>query len=458
MTSWLANALDYIPRWIDFQRELLEQPGVSVAIMSGQDMVLEHASGTADLSNGAALTPRHRMRVASHSKTFTAAGIMMLHEAGKIRVDDPAGKFVAGLHADVANVTVQQLLSHSAGITRDGPDAGQFHDRKAYLSREEMLADLAKPQPLPPATTFKYSNHGLALAGMIIEAVTGDNYSTWARNQIIAAAGLRETEPEYDAARVQPFARGHTMKHPFGRRMVIPGDSPGRAISSAGGYVSTSADLARFYAQLAPSAKHSFLSPQSRREMTRRHWRDAHSVIERYYGLGTISGPPGAWEWVGHSGSWQGYISRTATLPGQGLTICVLTNAVDGAAQGWLDGIVHILKTLKAGGAARPEVADWTGRFWTLWGALDFIPAGDRVLIASPALAFPFTDATEIEAKGPDSGIVAKAQAFGDLAEPVRRTRDADGKVRAIWLGGKELKPTSDFAAEFLAKYGRPQS
>lgn len=454
MADWLSHALAYIPRWIDFQRELTEQPGVVVAIASGNRVVLEHASGVADLSTGAPLTPRHRLRVASHSKTFTAAGIMKLREQGKIGLDDPAGKFIKGLHPDVARATIGQLLSHSAGVTRDGPNAGQFHDRRDYLSREQMLADLAQPQPLPAATTFKYSNHGMALLGMIIEAISGEAYSAWAKREVIDAAGLKETEPEFAAERVQPFARGHSMKHPFGRRLVIPGDGLGRAISSAGGYVSTAGDLARFFAMLSPTAPQSFLSDVSRREMTRGQWRDRHSTFERYYGLGTISGAPGPWWWVGHSGSWQGYITRTATIPDQGLTISVVTNAVDGPAQAWVDGVIHILRTLKEAGAPGDATADWTGRFWTLWGPLDFVPTAGRVLIATPALAMPFTDATEIELSGPDAGRVAKAQAFGDLAEPVRRERDANGSVRVIWLGGKELKSTEDFAKEFEAKYG----
>src|SRR5215470_6763855 len=74
MEKWLAAALDYIPEWIDFQMRLTEQPGAVIAVRSEGKLVLERAFGHADAVAGVALTPRHRFRVASHSKSFTAAG------------------------------------------------------------------------------------------------------------------------------------------------------------------------------------------------------------------------------------------------------------------------------------------------------------------------------------------------------------------------------------------------
>ena len=74
MADWLVSALDYIPRWLDFQMRQSEQPGCVVAIAHQGRPVLERAFGHADLVAGKRLTPRHRFRVASHSKSFTAAG------------------------------------------------------------------------------------------------------------------------------------------------------------------------------------------------------------------------------------------------------------------------------------------------------------------------------------------------------------------------------------------------
>jgi D-alanyl-D-alanine carboxypeptidase len=78
------------------------------------------------------------------------------------------------------------------------------------------------------------------------------------------------------------------------------------------------------------------LSVASRREMTRRQWREPHASVERWYGLGTMSGThngaAGAWDWFGHTGGFPGTLTRTACVPAQGLAMSLLTNAADGPA------------------------------------------------------------------------------------------------------------------------------
>src|SRR3954466_13179175 len=178
MDRWLVAALDYIPRWIDFQMAASQQPGCIIAIAHRDKVVLERAFGHANLDTGEELTPRHRFRIASHSKSFTAAGIMKLREQRKLRLDDPIGQHVAGLHPRVAETTIAQVLSHSAGLTRDGADSGQFIDSRPYLDANELLAELKRPTAIEPGTRFKYSNHGFGLIGLVIEAVTKEPYRT----------------------------------------------------------------------------------------------------------------------------------------------------------------------------------------------------------------------------------------------------------------------------------------
>src|SRR5690242_11814187 len=145
MEPWLRPAIDYIGDFIAFQLEATQQPGCNIAISHRGDIVAEHAFGLANLATGEKLTPRHRFRIASHSKAFTAAGILKLREQRKLRLDDPIGKYVGGLHRDVAEQTIAQALSHSAGLTRDGADSGQFIDTRPYLDKKELLEELALP-------------------------------------------------------------------------------------------------------------------------------------------------------------------------------------------------------------------------------------------------------------------------------------------------------------------------
>ncbi len=108
---------------------------------------------------------------------------------------------------------------------------------------------------IDPGTRFKYSNHGFALLGLAIEAVTGEAYKTWIKREIIAPAGPRETEPDMPIADDTPLACGHSGKLPLGRRVPIPGRYTTDAIAPAGGFVSTAQDLARFFSQAVPKGQ-----------------------------------------------------------------------------------------------------------------------------------------------------------------------------------------------------------
>ena len=134
MEAWLKSALHYIPEWLDFQMQLTEQPGCVVAIASKGRLVLEKAFGVANIVTGQKLTRRHRFRVASHTKTFTAAAVWRLCEKEVLRLDDPAGLYIDGLHPTIAETRISQLLSHSAGIVRDGNDAGYWRNRRPFLN------------------------------------------------------------------------------------------------------------------------------------------------------------------------------------------------------------------------------------------------------------------------------------------------------------------------------------
>ena len=454
MEPWLQPAIDYIHDWIEFQVRASQQPGCIVAIAHRGKVVAEYAFGHANLATGEKLTPRHRFRIASHSKSFTAAGIMKLRERRKLRLDDPVGQYVQGLHPQVAETTIAQILSHSAGLTRDGADAGQFADRRPYLSRKELMAELQSSPAIEPNTRFKYSNHGFGLLGLVIDAITGEPYRSWIKREIIDAAGLRETEPSMPIARGKPFARGHTLRIPLGRRLVIPGDNPAHAITPAGGFVSTAADTARFFAQLAPKAKRSVLSVGSRREMIRKQWRNPGASLETYYGLGIMSGALAGWDWFGHTGGFQGYISRTSVIPALDLSIAILTNSADGWAGFWVDGAMHILRAFADRGPAKRRVRDWSGRWWGLWGAVDLVPLGNQVIVANPHGGNPFMDATEIEVTGRDAGRISLAAGYGSHGQSVRRVRNKAGSITEVWLAGSNLKREKAVAAELERRYG----
>lgn len=453
--AWLDAALEYVPSWLDFQIERYRQPGCCVAIARDGELVAEFGLGAADLRTGKSLTPRHRFRIASHSKSFTACGVMLLREQGKIGLDDRIGRYVDGLHKDLAAARIGELLSHGAGVTRDGDDSGQFADRRPYLSRAELRAELARKQPLAPGIQLKYSNHGYGLLGLMIEEVSGTEYPAWIARNVIEASGLRETVPDMAQLRKSaPMASGHSTEFPFGQRLIVPGDNVCHAIAPAGGFVSTASDVARFFSQLAPESRNGILSPASRREMIHRRWRDNCNTLESYYGYGTMMSGPGAKEWFGHTGSLQGFVSRTARFTASGFTITVLCNAQDGPAYQWVDGAASILAAFVQHGAPAKRLAPWRGRWWSVWGASDLVPMGQVVAQVAPGMNPPFDGAvTEFAITGKDRGLIQQTSAYNSPGQAVRLVRDRKGRPAELWVGGSKLLPKAALLAEVTGRY-----
>jgi D-alanyl-D-alanine carboxypeptidase len=414
--------------------------------------------------DGQKLTPRHRFRVASHSKTFTAVAVLKLREQGRLKLDDAVGQHVSGLHPEVAAATLSQLLSHSAGLVRDGTDAGQWSDRRPFLDEAALRADLAGGPVLAANTRFKYSNHGYGLLGLAIAAITGEPCNSWLQREVVLASGLKHTVPDAPLLPAgAPFAQGHSAKWPLGRRVGIPGSNPTNALAAATGFISTASDLARFYASLAPEAAQSVLGAASRRELVRRQWRDPYGTVERWYGLGTLSGstPGGGPEWdhFGHTGGFQGTLTRTVCVPAQGLSLSILTNAADGLAGVWVDGALQILRTAALHGAPTARTAPWLGRWWSLWGASDLLPLGERVFVANPGLPNPLLDAPQIEPAARHSGATRQgrfllAGGFASHGETARLVQDARGRASALWLGGTRLQTEAQAARELARRYG----
>ena len=93
---------------------------------------------------------------------------------------------------------------------------------------------------------------------------------------------------------------------------------------------------------------------------------------------------------------------------------------------------MHILRAFATRGAPTRRVRDWTGRWWSQWGAVDLVPMGNLVMAANPHAINPFMDATEIEVTGRDTGRIALASGYGSHGEgraPRRATRPARSPI-----------------------------
>lgn len=108
-----------------------------------------------------------------------------------------------------------------------------------------------------------------------------------------------------------------------------------------------------------------------------------------------------------------------------------------------------------AAGPPTAAVADWTGRWWTLWGAVDLVPIGDKVLMAQPASPAPFAEAGEISVSDRLSGRITTANGYRNFGERARRVFDASGTVTSVQLGGLDFTRDSDLASELEQRHPR---
>ena len=326
----VADAAAYIDSWLAFRQRFDRIPGVQVAILHDGDVVLSTAHGLADVESATPLTPRHRFRIASHSKTFTATAIMRLVDQGRVRLDDPLGTWLDELvGTPLADVRVRELLAHGGGVVRDGWDGDFWQLFRTFPDRSTLLG-IARDDAAVLARNerFKYSNIGYSLLGQVIESVTGQPYAEHVSEAILGPLGLHDTSPDIDPDQVADHATGYTGLGYAERRRPIDHIATG-AMASATGFSSTATDLVR-YAAAHVIGDSRVLTDDAKRQMQRAEW--AVEGAASWYGLGLGIAEIGTRRVVGHGGGFPGFITRTWWDPVDGLAIAVLTNAIDGPA------------------------------------------------------------------------------------------------------------------------------
>ena len=182
MKSIPKRTLKFIDSWLTLRSQWARWPGFTVAIAKDGEVVFHKAYGLANIEHNETLTTDHLFHVASHSKTFTATAVMQLQERGKLRIDDLITAHLPWLaqHSDQRwrDVTLRQLLSHSAGVIRDGQASGFWQFQGAFPDEDEFKQQITKSQLVfEPNSEFKYSNFGFGLLGLVIEQASGKSYA-----------------------------------------------------------------------------------------------------------------------------------------------------------------------------------------------------------------------------------------------------------------------------------------
>lgn len=386
----LDHAIRYIKLWLSNRYEEENIPGFVAAVAYQGEMLLHEAYGFADVEREVPMTLGHVFRVASHSKTFTGTAIMLLSEEGRLRIDDDVVNYIPWLksHKDSrwAHVTLRQLLSHGAGVIRDGLDTDYWTVQRPFPDADRFISEMMESGLiLENNTKMKYTNYGYTLLGMVIEAVAGQPYNEFVLDRILRPLGLEHTFPEYRPELNQPPAEdlvtGYTRREPKIRLPIAAINT--HAMSPATGFCSTAEDLcAYFTAQMVGSGK--LLGDESKKEMQRAAWpmQNPGQPRNTEYGLGFILRRYEERQTFGHSGGFPGCITNTMADPKEGLVVTALTNASDGPAAGIVSGIYQIMSFFEEHASA-PSEHDWSvleGNYANLGGRMNIVAVDDGLV------------------------------------------------------------------------------
>jgi D-alanyl-D-alanine carboxypeptidase len=307
---------------------VMEQRGVpsaSLAVVQGGKLVYTHAYGRAHIDPDKAATPDMRYSIGSISKQFTAAAILILQEQGKLKLDDPVGKYVPGLTRG-DEVTIRQILSHTAGYQDFWPEDYLMKPMEQPTTAPEILDRWAKrPLDFEPGTQWQYSNTNFVIAGLIVENVSGQKLMEFLGEHIFHPLGMRSVWNSDEAKLTQTDATPY-IRNALGPLRPAPKEGRGWMFA-AGELAMTAHDLALWDESLMAQK---LLKPESYRDMfTEVKLKDGKGT---HYGLGVEVRDLDGHRDISHSGEVTGFVSDNEVLVDDGIAVAVLTNHMAGGA------------------------------------------------------------------------------------------------------------------------------
>jgi len=285
-------------------------PSITAAVLRDGETVWQTAIG-----DGATTDTQYRL--GSITKTFTAAAIMQLRDAGKLDLEDTLDAHIEGA---VHTPSLRRLLSHTSGLQRETHDDAWLELK--FASVPELLDTLHEAERvLPPGARFHYSNLAFALLGVVVERASGMDYREYVEQRLLQPVGLTRTTFDPDAAAasgylVKPYVEGVWDETPVETGAWI----------AAGQMWGTVGDLCRWAAFLAEPDE-SVLRKSTVEEMRTLQSMADHVRWTAGYGLGLQLFRDGERVVAGHTGSMPGFIAFMGVSPDDRIGAAVLTNS-----------------------------------------------------------------------------------------------------------------------------------
>jgi D-alanyl-D-alanine carboxypeptidase len=309
-------------------KKTLERPvlGISIALANNDRVVFARGYGFADVGRSVPVTSETVFHIASISKNIAAGVLLQLAEQGKLGLDEDVSRYVPDAPVHGKHITVRQLLNHTSGIASytSLPDAEK--NEQLDLSHEQVLELIRNATPdFDPGTSWRYSNSGFYLAGMVAENVMHQPYATLLHDRIFTPLQMQSSSLCDASTPVPNLASGSEV---VDGKLVPAAKMSWKLPFAGGGVCSTASDLLKWQMALNKDhvvSKHSLAAMRTPTALA-----DGASID---YGLGTRIGQLEGHPVFGATGSGGGFTTALETFPDDKLSIAVLINtASDGAA------------------------------------------------------------------------------------------------------------------------------
>jgi CubicO group peptidase (beta-lactamase class C family) len=300
-------------------------PGLSLLVVRNGKIVRAEGFGLANVELQVPVKAETVFQSGSVGKQFTATAIMMLVEEGKMGLDDPLTKYLAEAPASWRDVTVRELLSHTAGF---GDYPKDFNFRKDWTEDEELKLIESIPLAYPPGTKWEYSNFGYVTLGILIHQVTGKFYGDFLQQRIFQPLGMQSTRIISEADIVPNRAAGYRLVK--GELKNQEWVAPVVNTTADGSLYFTILDLAKWDTALYTEK---LLKQSSLDQMwTPVKLKNGHTN-QGHYGFGWFIDDRHGHRCIHHDGAWQGFQTAIDRYVDDQLTVVALSN-LEGAEPG----------------------------------------------------------------------------------------------------------------------------
>lgn len=443
----IKRVVKFINSWLDLRYKRNEWPGFTVAISHKGNILFNKSYGYANVDVKEKLTPNHLFRIASHSKTFTATAIMQLVEQSKVKLDDLVVQYVPWLenHKDkrFGEITIKQLLSHGAGIIRDGLDSDYWLLKRPFPGQKQFRKEILEASLVFNTNKkMKYSNIGFFLLGLVIEEVSGISYNQYVFENIINPLNLSNTGPEYNSAIKDKLVTGYSMRGHDKKRLPFTKGIDTKALSPATGFYSTSEDLCKyFFAHTVGSGQ--LLTDESKKLMQKAERKVPHSDLKESYGLGMIITPIGKRKVFGHAGAFPGQSTSTRCGIIDQLMITVLTNCIDGNATYFVKGLFSIFDYFEKNysESGKLDLDKFEGRLSSIWSITDVISMGKHLVAVYPDTFNPFEEVEELKHIKNNTLKIGKTNGYYSEGELVHYLFDKNKIIKSVKYAGATMLP-----------------